>query len=373
VNQLFISLLRAGDFIMQVPLMRSSMRSGKVSVVVNDEFQQLQELYPEFEFYFFPRNRIQKSINDSSTSLFHPYKILEDFISELKIKTWHKVYNLSHTKISAFLMSNIDAEIKKGLQHNGQNFMPFNNEWMDFFNDRFSDNQRSPYHYLTVLAQSLDLSVPVPQPKEKRESGDILFQCFTSDRKKNWSLDKWSDLYKRFKNSRPGISIKIICSPSEANSLKAFFPESSLLVSSLTDARNYMKSARLVICGDTSFAHLAAETQTPVLMLSLGSSDLTKTSPWQQGAVVMTATTSCSPCLHSSNCPYTVTQCGDFLKVRSVLSAALAQLEERDFISLAEPERVFRMECKLRYGLIPQEISLSRRKDGIIEQNIELL
>jgi ADP-heptose:LPS heptosyltransferase len=370
---LFISLLRAGDFIMQSPLIRANLKRGKIHVVVNDEFRQLQSLYPEFQFHFFPRQLIQKAINDSSSSLLSPYLILQEFIQELKLTPWNEIYNLSHTWLSAYLMNEVEAPIKKGLQHNGQNFIPFNNKWMEFFNDRFSENKRSPYHYLTVLSQALDLVVPPVQLKDKRDSGEILFQCFTSDRKKNWPLDRWADLFKRLQKSRPEYDVKILCSPTEFNDLKAFFPESSLKVTSLIEARDLIKSARLLVCGDTSMAHLAAETRTPVLTLSLGSSDLTKTAPWQQGAFVMTATTSCSPCLHASQCPYTVTACGESLNVRSVLSAALAQLEDRNFISLAEPERVFRMEYQIRFGLIPTEISLSRRKDGIIEQDIELL
>ncbi len=373
MNRLFISLLRAGDFIMQVPLMRAALRQGKVHVVINDEFTQLSGLYPEFEFHFFPRSRIQRVINDSRSSLFQPYVVLQEFINELSSVAWDEVYNLSHTRISAYLMTEIRAKCKKGLQHDGHDFISFSNQWMSFFNDRFSQNLRSPYHYLTVLSQALELPVPIPQHKEKRESGKILFQCFTSDIKKNWPLDRWAELYKRMKNSRPDLDIQVLCSQSEVSSLVPFFPESILQVTTLSEAREKMKSARLLICGDTSLAHLAAETRTPVLVLSLGSSDLTKTAPWQQGAFVLTAETACGPCLHSSQCPYTVPNCCELLKVRSVLSAALAQLEDREFISLAEPERVFRMECQLRYGLIPKEISLSRRKDAIIEQNIELL
>ncbi|MFN9066615.1 MAG: glycosyltransferase family 9 protein, partial [Bdellovibrionales bacterium] len=256
MNQLYISLLRAGDFIMQVPLIRSNHKNGETHVVINDEFRQLENLYPEFHFHFFPRQLIQKTINDSSTSLLKPYIILQDFLHELEYINWNEIYNLSHTRISAYLMNELKAPKKKGLQHDGQSFIPFNNQWMRFLNDRFSENKRSPYHYLTVLSQALDLAVPPAQLKEKRDSADILFQCFTSDRKKNWPLEKWAELLQRLQKSRSELDVKVLCAPSELNDLKAFFPESNLKVASLTEARNLIKAARLLICGDTSMAHL---------------------------------------------------------------------------------------------------------------------
>lgn len=373
MTPLFLSLLRAGDFIMQVPLIRKLAGSHKAHVVINDEFKQLANLYPEFEFYFFPRREIQKIINQAETSLLVPYDILQQFFFNLNQKQWTEVYNLTHTRLSAYFMNCIPASKKMGLQYEEGIILPFQNSWQEFFNVSFSENRPSDYHYLTALSKAMECDSPMVKTSEKRQSRKILFQTLTSDVKKNWPLEKWAELYRRFRIARPQYEISVLCAPHEKASLQNFFPEEILFACDLTGARHALRSAELLITGDTSVAHLAAEVRAPMVVVSLGSSDLTKTAPWQHGTIVLSSATSCSPCAHSSQCPYPTTLCGEQLMVRTVLSAALAQLEDRFDLSIAEPEFAYRMQMTFKNGLKPVDISLSRRKDGIIEEDIKLL
>lgn len=370
---LFLSLLRAGDFIMQVPLIKSAAKGQEIHVLVNDEFLQLANLYPEFQFHFFPRKALQNLINQQETSLLAPYSQLRSFIEKMNLEKFTSLYNLTHNRISAYLMEQLRAPEKKGLLFSGHQFQAFENSWQEFFNKTFSENIRSNYHYLTVLSRSLGLELPLVKTAEKRNSKKIYFQCFTSDMKKNWPVQKWVDLFKRTQHMRPDYSIEIICTAEEKKQLLPFVEESALQVCDLQTAKALIAEAEILVSCDTSLAHLAAETRTPVVVISLGSSDYTKTMPWLQGTWVVSSQTECGPCKHSSACPFTETLCAEQLRVSTVLSVIKAQLEDRYFLSIAEPEKVLRMEWTMSQGPQPMDVSLSRRTDGFNEQqNTEL-
>lgn len=370
---LFVSLLRAGDFIMQIPLLKSQAVNSEVHVLVNDEFIQLKELYPEFHFHFFPRKYLQTVINDQKSSLLKPFEVLKNTTNQLNQLNFIKIYNLTHNRISGFLMDQLQAKEKQGLVFSNDKFVPFKNSWHSFFNSTFSENKRSSYHYLTALAQSVDLAIPqLNTVQDRSESKQIYFQVFTSDSKKNWHLNQWIELFERFSRARPDVQVQILASPLEAQTLSAHFSANQIFVCSLTEAREKLKTSALLVTGDTSLAHLAAETQTPVLVLSLGSSDFTKTMPWMQGAWVLSSEVACAPCSHVSICSQTQHLCGQSLKVSTVLNVMNGILSNRYKFSIASPERIDRMEYQLKNGLMPVSASFTRREDGNIKQNSDL-
>ncbi len=352
MKKLFISLLRAGDFIMQRPLLASQAESHDVHVLVNDEFQQLRALYPEFTFHFFPRQELQALINQPHTSLLKPFENLRNLMGELNEQGFDEIVNLTHNRLSAYLMDQLEATSKKGLQFKDDRFLPLENKYHTYFNETFSSNKRSNIHYLAVLAKSLDLPIPRLQTAEDRsDKRTVYLQVLTSDEKKNWSLHKWMGLLEQLRNQYPLLKFKVLAAPFELDKLKAYFNPQDLEVTSLFELREQLKNARMLITGDTSAAHLAAETRTPCLVLSLGSSDPTKTSPWLFGAWVMSTTTACAPCVHSSPCSQKTHLCEDDLKISAVLSVIRGIENDKQNFGIVMPAVLFRAEFDMHYVL----------------------
>ena len=352
-KKLFISLLRAGDFIMQRPLMSSQVSEGHdVHVLVNDEFQQLKALYPEFTFHFFPRQELQSLINQPHTSLLKPFENLRELMTELSEQRFDEILNLTHNRLSAYLMDQLEAPSKRGLQFQVDRFLPLENEYQKYFNETFSQNQRSNIHYVSILAKSLGLAIPRLQAAEDRSNKRTIYlQVLTSDEKKNWSLHKWMALVDQLKNQYPLMKIKVLAAPFELEKLKGYFNPQDLEVTSLFELREQLKEARMLITGDTSAAHLAAETRTPCLVLSLGSSDPTKTSPWLFGAWVLTTNTACGPCAHSSPCSQSTHVCGENLKINSVMSVIRGIENDKQTFGLIAPAILFRTEYDINHVL----------------------
>lgn len=374
MNILFVSLLRAGDFIMQVPLIRTFSKQGDIHILVNDEFEQLTELYPDFQFHFFPRRKLQSLINDQNTSLFDPFQQVREFATSLNGEKFNTVINLTHNRISAYIMDLIESAQKKGLRFSGNTILPMTNSWQVMFNKTFSENQRSPVHYLTALSKSLDLCTPQLSLAEDRSSKKrVYLQAFTSDEKKNWSLQSWSELHTRLQKARPDLEFYFIASTNEFNQLSKWIDPKWIQVCRLIEARGILQNSAFFITSDTSLAHLAAESRTPMVVLSLGSSDYSKTMPWMHGVWVLSTDVGCSPCRHSENCHQETHQCADILKVSTVLNVVVQALAGRFEMSVAFPERLFRMQMDMNQGLLPTESSLTRRIIGNTTSDTHIL
>ncbi len=352
MKKLFISLLRAGDFIMQRPLLLSQASDYEVHVLVNDEFKQLKHLYPEFTFHFFPRQYLQSLINQPHSSLLKPFEKLRYLMRQLSCNNFDEVINLTHNRLSAYLMDQIDSPVKKGLQFKEGHFLPLQNEFQKYFNEVFSQSQRSTIHYVAILAKSLNLPIPRLHAAENRSQKKIVYiQTLTSDEKKNWSLHKWRVLLDQLRLQYPEYQFKVLAAPFEIDKFKSYFKTQDLEVTSLLELRDQLRNARMLITSDTSAAHLAAETKTPCLVLSLGSSDPTKTSPWMFGAWIMTTATGCAPCSHSVACSQKSHLCGDDLKISAVMSVFRGIESDRQSFGFIKPAILFRTEYDIHYIL----------------------
>jgi hypothetical protein len=158
-------------------------------------------------------------------------------------------------------------------------------------------------------------------------------------------------LVEQLKNQYPLLKFKILAAPFELEKLKGYFNPQDLEVTSLFELREKLKDSRMLITGDTSAAHLAAETKTPCLVLSLGSSDATKTSPWMFGSWVLTTNTACAPCVHSVACPQKTHLCGEDLKINAVLSVFKGIESDQQNFSFISPAILFRTEYDMNHVL----------------------
>jgi len=76
----------------------------------------------------------------------------------------------------------------------------------------------------------------------------------------------------------------------------------SLGILSFEGAFSLLRKARLLLTGDTSVKHLAAAARTPIVEVSLGSSDLHRTGAYFHGSVIIQSREACAPCAHSKAC-----------------------------------------------------------------------
>lgn len=324
---LVVSLLRLGDIIQQKPLLEGLRRQfpqAEIHLLLNRQFSQVSQLLGNCvdRYIYFDREALQKGLGEANYNFMWSYSELEKLVNELSAQNYNSVYNFTHTRLSAYIIGAVTAQEKKGLYQADGKFRGLENAWLKYFNDRFSGRSLSLFHYVELLGNAF--AIPV-QKTALRASGKahkrVLFQCLTSDIKKNWGLENFLQLKFQIEKALVDYRVQILGAPFEREKLLQVFDEKDLLICDLQDAKSLCSQADLLVTGDTSIKHLAAQDGLPTIEISLGGSDSLKTGAFAVGAQVISANVACAPCLHSAACPQASHLCAQNVSVDQVFAA----------------------------------------------------
>ncbi|WP_413586345.1 glycosyltransferase family 9 protein [Bdellovibrio sp. HCB274] len=331
---LVVSLLRLGDIIQQQPLLkalRNRHPQAEIHLLANLQCSQAESLLQGLvnKYFYFDRESLQKGLGEASYNILWSYHQAEALVQDLNKQNYHQIFNFTHNKLSAYLMGAVKAADKQGLHHTDGAFQGLKNPWLRYFNDRFSGTQPSMFHYVELLGKSFGLPVSKAVSQPSTKSKKVLFQCLTSDSKKNWGLQRFKQLKDTIESSLVDYKVQVLCAPFEKNQLAEVFSESDLLVCDLSGAQKALSESCLLVTGDTSIKHLSAQMGIPTVELVLGSSDWTKTAAFSEQSQVIASKAACSPCAHSQACSQKSQICAEDISVDQVFAAVWDKLSKK--------------------------------------------
>lgn len=331
---LVVSLLRLGDIIQQKPLLEGLRRQfpqAQIHLLLNRQFSQASQLLENCvdEFIYFDREGLQKGLGEANYNFMWSFTELEKLIHQLSAHNYDSVYNFTHNRLTAYIIGAMTAQNKKGLHQSEGRFRGLENAWLKYFNERFSGRSLSLFHYVELLGNAF--AIPV-QKTPARLSGKkykrVLFQVLTSDIKKNWGLENYRQLKFQIEKALVDYRVQILGAPYEREKLLQVFAEEDLLICNLQDVKALCSQVDLLVTGDTSIKHLAAQEGLATIEISLGGSDSIKTGAFSLNAQVITSTVACAPCVHSVACPQASHLCGEDVSVDQVFAAVWKSLSQ---------------------------------------------
>ncbi len=325
---LIVSLLRMGDLVMQRHVLDRYLQKHKdvqIHLLTHPENKKLSFLFPEVQkFHFFERAYLQNLVNDPSENIFKPVKVVQNLVEELNSESFDLVLNWTHQRTAAYLMGMIEAKQKSGPIFESGQFFLNGNQYLKKFNDTFSNLKDSIYHYVDYLSLIHDLPTNYSGQTARTASSpykNVLIQPLSSDSKKNWNLAEWKAFVDAIQSANSKVQIQILGASFEKDLLADYFTENQILICDLQEAYHRIQSADLLMSADTVTKHLASMTQTPVVELSLGSSQPSKTGIWSLNSYIVQPHVACYPCPHSAPCSKSSHLCGE-----SISGKAFAEL-----------------------------------------------
>ncbi len=328
---LVLSLLRLGDIIQQAPLLkglREKHPDAEIHLLLNRQFANVEKILEGVvdRYIYFDREAFQKGLGEPAYNILWSYTQVENLVKGLNQESYDVAINLTHNKLSAYLMGAIQALQKRGLYQEEGRFKGLSNRWLRYFNDRFSGNQKSLFHYVELLGKAFDIPVRATPFVARKKNKLVLLQCLTSDAKKNWGLERYFDLKRTIEVSLVDYEVCVLGAPFERESLLKVFSEKDLLICDLPEARKHLQNADLLVTGDTSIKHMAAQVGTPLVEIAIGSSDVVKTGAYTNQAVILSSEVACAPCTHSQACSQSSHLCAEDVTVEKVFAAVWDQL-----------------------------------------------
>lgn len=355
---LVISLLRLGDVVMStgiLRLLREKYRDAEIHLLINQQFAGLAPMIKSADHILtFDRQHIQEGLGDASRPLFDSYERVRQFVEDLSEQQYDLVINLTQNKLSGYLLSLVEAKEKQGLSLDVQGRAGFGSSWFRHLNRQIDSDSDGVFHHTDIFNFALGSGSDTYGPiLAETESGlqeaqrfivdgrpFVAIQALSSDIKKDWELDSLKKALRSFQRVHPKVDLVFLAAPNEAARLGPLVMELAegknhvrLAVCGLEAAFSLVARAKVLLTMDTSIKHLASATSTPVLELSLGSSDYRRTGVYSQDSIIIQSKEPCAPCSHSKNCHRERHFCGERLSpelialtLSSVYTRQLAQL-----------------------------------------------
>jgi ADP-heptose:LPS heptosyltransferase len=359
---LVLSLLRVGDTILMAPVLRGlrdRYPEAKIHLMMNSQFLQIAPLMPYVDrFIGFDRELLQDALATPETPLFESYERLNEFFEGVGAESYDLAVNLTHNRLSGWVMSLIDAKKRLGLCFDTSGRAAFGSSWFRYLNNQVDLEASEVFHFTDVFRFALELGSDADSwvntnclsesEAGRAEAAQALLsfsdlpilavQPLTSDSKKEWGLVRFHEALGLFKRTNPQVAVAILGSPSEKARLEPFVAglqasglNAQLVVLSLEGAFSFLKNVKLLLTGDTSIKHLACAAKTPVVELSLGSSDYHRTGAYLHGSVIMQSREACAPCVHSAPCHQKSHLCGARIPVEAVAMTVSEVFARRSF------------------------------------------
>lgn len=357
---LALSLLRIGDVVLSAPALRGMSElypDAEIHLLVNSQASQIAELLPYIKrVVLFDRDLLQKGLGESSVPVFESYERLTSLVDQLNAEDYDLVINFTHSRLSGWLMSVLRGKRKLGLSFDATGAASFGSSWFKFLNSQVDADGRETFHFSDIFRFSLGLRErPAFPPLVETDGGMteantflessglgerafIAVQPLTSDPKKNWGLEKFATALNQFARRHPSVEIVVLGAPYERERLAPFVDvllrdglRAHLAITSFVGAFSLVARAHLLLTCDTSIKHLASSTKTPVVELSLGSSDYHRTGAYRQGSVIIQSREACAPCSHSKNCHRDAQYCASRLPADLVAMVASEVFMKRRF------------------------------------------
>ncbi|MCB0384382.1 MAG: glycosyltransferase family 9 protein [Bdellovibrionales bacterium] len=366
---LLVSLLRIGDTLLALPLLESLRKSNpeiEIHILCNKGSSVLAPLMPFARFHYFERDELQKGLGEYNRPFFDSYFMLKELIDELNDEKFDRLINVTQNRLSGWLCGAIGAGEKTGLVLNRNGVPNFGSTWFSYLNDYVAAGGKEIFHYSDIFCYGAGVSpvnrYSLAETQEGRAEAELIFsghlgqrilvQALTSDTKKNWSMEAWSEALRLLQIKNPQARFYLVGAPFEEKSLLSLQEmclsksiRAELALCSFAGAYSLLCRSDLLLTGDTSIKHLASATDCPVVEISVGSSDYRKTGTYRKGNVIIQSKEPCAPCQHTVACGYESHRCGDRLSpelIAMVAGAALSgnrkslMLLAREFSSEAE-------------------------------------
>lgn len=292
---------------------------------------------------------------------------LQHLITEINHVKYDMVVNLSFNKSSSYLSTLINAKVRLGIYRNLDGEVAIDDKWGQYVYATVMSGTQNPFNLVEIYRNMLGVKRFEPQGNKDCYNDLIVIHPFASQIKKRWGSSKWVEVIYRLAKENPTHKIAIVGGPSDIKEQNQIVNSPMLMdlhsqieacAGELDIQGTYalLNQARVFIGHDSMVSHLAAITNTPAVILSLGTVRPSETTPYFDKALNIVPKTKCFPCQVNTTCE--LMPCHNDINYQTVLAVANLIIREevisRD--TLYNEVSTFHLNsCKIYWSMLNEE------------------
>ena len=314
-KMLIIQLTRIGDLIQTMQAVRqfkACQPDVQVDLLARPKFAKGLEFLLEAVFDRIYYINTKEILADSSFQA--GITELKGLLANINQNNYDVSVNLSFNKSSSYLHTLVEAKQKLGIQRNSRTEVVVNDPWSQFVFSSVMRGANTPFNLVDLFRYILGLKeMHVLSPGVFKRENKIILHPFASARKKRWGASKWVELIFKLSKEFQDYTFHLVGGSEDIEECSKILSSPALEriqhrlnshVGNFSIAQTYqlLEKSKLVIAHDSMVSHLAAESSTPTIVLSLGTVRPQETTPYSENVVNIVPRNSCFPCEVKTSC-----------------------------------------------------------------------
>jgi ADP-heptose:LPS heptosyltransferase/ribosomal protein S13 len=330
-NILILNMTRMGDLIQSTPTitgLRKKYRDSNITLMVTKDFEEFSKNISHVNnrvVIDIKQFRDRKNLN--GFLWIELYRYLESLLDELKKNNYDLLINLSHSKLSAFMISYLGINSVRGFGCNKNGDRMTFDPWMQYFGTEPFNRKTNPFNLVEIFTRgagvapennpihlipnSIDPKVLIQKFGNCIKEGDLVIgmQAGSSIEGRRWSPKSFAILADDLIESLGARLILFgVDSEKELGKQIVHFSKYKDKLIDLTGRTNVdeltslVKRCSYLITNDTGTMHIAAAVGTTVVGLFFAHAHPYETAPYSPGHVIFQARIECAPCSYGVEC-----------------------------------------------------------------------
>jgi ADP-heptose:LPS heptosyltransferase len=327
-----MSLTRMGDLVQATPLisgLRQKYPDSKITLMVSSDFESFIPNIPDIDdSIVLDIRQFKKKEKNQGLTWVEIYQYLESFLEEVKARQFDLVVNLSHSKLSAFMILYLGIQKVCGFLCNETGDRMTEHPWMQYFGIEPFNRNYNPFNLVEIFTRSADvhpedqrIRIRVPEEPLSLISADLSrevigddelvigIQAGSSIEGRRWPAHYFAELADSLAD---GLNARIILlgvaseSPLAEEICRLATRNDRIIdLTGKTDIPQliaWVGRCGYLVTNDTGTMHIAAALGTTIMGLFFAHAHPYETGPYSPGHVLFQARISCAPCSYGVQC-----------------------------------------------------------------------
>lgn len=299
---LIVQLARFGDILQTLPTIQGLKRKYpdcEISLLVRSTFAEAAKLSPF----------VDRVIEMPTKDILGPYfesrtqdskartlaKLIQWTMTDLKLKKYDLVINLTYSKASSLLTQLVPAKERRGFFRSRDYELAVKDPWSQYFAAQVLNKNLNILHLNDLFARVAgveDCCYPIQlgatpvvrnKPAPQREKKYIGIQTGASSQSKTLDLATWKAVCEELAASCPNHHLVFFGSSTEKDLINSIIPKNAISLAGefrFQENLRWVRACEWIVTPDTAMVHLASLAETKIINISLGGVRAQETGPY---------------------------------------------------------------------------------------------
>jgi ADP-heptose:LPS heptosyltransferase len=324
-----VNLTRFGDLIQTTPVLsglRQRYPDAEIHLIVKTRFRQVAEMLPGVdEIHDVDGDALARLLVDPESSFLDAFRAVRSTVDDLARVHFDVLFNFTHSRTSAVLLSLLDADRAVGFDLDRQGFRRVENPWLQHMSSLVRARGVTRFNLVDLYLGAADLigcgeplRVHIP-PRARAFASErlqaqgplVAVQLGASTDTKAWAVPRYAETLNSLSRLSPEMRVVLVGVPAErklADQLRSTCPEVAFddLVgkTSISELAGVLERCNILLTGDTGTMHLAGAVGTTTCAIFVGLGNPWETAVYAEGHWALMSRLGCAPCDHFVKCGF---------------------------------------------------------------------